>query len=66
MVYPIGKHTIEPLVKKLWIKKVNGISNLPKDKPFVFAANHGSFIDDLVIPAVIVSYLDKYAHIYCK
>jgi len=66
MVYPIAKHTIVPLVRSLWIKKINGLNNLPKDKPFIFAGNHGSFLDDLILPVVIIPHINKLAHIYCN
>ncbi len=66
MVYPIAKHIIVPLVKSLWVKKAIGLDNLPKDKPFIFACNHGSFIDDIILPVVIIPHINKYAHIYCN
>jgi len=66
MVYPIGKHTIEPFIRFLWIKKINGFSNLPKDKPFIFAVNHASFIDDFVVPFTVCKHINRYVHMYCN
>ena len=66
MVYPIAKHTIEPLIRGLWIKKVTGLSNLPKDKPFIFAVNHASFIDDFVVPFTVCKHINRYTHMYCN
>ncbi|MFH1641853.1 MAG: lysophospholipid acyltransferase family protein [Nanoarchaeota archaeon] len=66
MPYPIAKYTVLHLAKALWIKKVNGLSNIPKDEPFIYASNHGSFIDDLLIPCVIFGHVKKYVHFYCN
>ncbi len=52
MAYPISRWIIPPIYK-LWIRKVNGLDNIPKDKPFIIAANHSSYFD-IFIPAVLV------------
>lgn len=66
MVYPLGKLSFLPLIKIVWVKEIKGISNLPKHGSFIFACNHSSFIDDILLPSVICPYLDKYVHIYCN
>ncbi|MBR9699014.1 1-acyl-sn-glycerol-3-phosphate acyltransferase [Candidatus Woesearchaeota archaeon] len=57
MVHAIARHTII-FFTSLYIKKIEGIKNLPEG-PFIFAANHASYIDDFVIPLLSFSYLKK-------
>ncbi|HLC96828.1 MAG TPA: lysophospholipid acyltransferase family protein [Candidatus Nanoarchaeia archaeon] len=64
MAYPIAKKLFFPL-RWIWIRKINGIENLPKG-PFIFAANHGSFLDDLLLPMIIITTINRYVHIYCN
>lgn len=63
MVYPIAKCTIIPFIK-LWVRKINGLENLPKDKGFVVACNHGSYFDDAALPCTVMPEINKYFHIY--
>lgn len=65
MVYPSAKLTIIPVVK-LWAKEVNGLENLPKQEPFIAAANHASYMDHLIIASYIVSHLDRKVHFLAK
>lgn len=58
MVYPIAKLLIPPIYK-LWLRKVDGVENVPKDIPFIIAANHSSYYDVLLIPSIIVPKLNK-------
>lgn len=57
MVYPIGKLS-RPIIT-FPVKQVEGIENLPKDKPFIIASNHTSFIDPIILALVITRYLKK-------
>ena len=61
MPYIISKWIIPPIYK-LWLRKVEGIENIPKDKPFIVAANHTSYYDALLLPSIIVSRLNKKIH----
>ena len=61
MVYPIVKLTLSPIYK-LWLRKVEGIENVPKDKPFIIAANHSSYYDALLIHVILISKIDKKIH----
>ena len=65
MVYPVAKLTLLPFLK-FWIRKYTGLKNLKKESSFIFACNHGSFAEDLLLPAIIVPYLNKKVHIYCN
>jgi len=58
MVYPIGKILLPPIYK-LWLRQVTGLENIPKDKPFIIAANHASYYDTLLIPVLIVQKINK-------
>lgn len=65
MVYPIGRLIIPPIAK-LWIRNINGLKNVPKDKPFIIAANHSSFLDDFAIVPIVLPYINKKVHMYCS
>jgi 1-acyl-sn-glycerol-3-phosphate acyltransferase len=65
MVYPIAKRLLFPIMR-LWVKKEYGLENIPKDKPFIFAANHASYLDDFSVAPFIAGYLDKKVHMYCN
>ena len=41
------------LMNRYFVGKVNGLENLPIDKPAILAANHQSYFDFLIIPSVI-------------
>ena len=61
MPYIISKNTLAPLVK-LWLGKIQGEENIPKDKPFIIAANHSSYYETLLIPTIIFSNTDRKMH----
>ena len=65
MVYPIARRIIPPIIK-LWIKEVNGLENVPKDKNFIVAANHASYMDHLIISSILIPYLNKMVHFLAK
>ena len=65
MVYPIGKRIIPPTVRKLWVKEVKGLENLPKESPFIIAANHSSYMDHLIM-SLLVEHLDRKIHVLAK
>ena len=65
MVYPIGKLIVSKIAK-LWIRKIDGLDNIPKDKPFIVAANHSSFLDDFSLVSMIVIHINKKVHMYCN
>lgn len=53
MAYHISKRIIPPIYS-LWLRKIEGLENIPKDRPFIIAANHASYYDAL-LPAVIIA-----------
>ena len=61
MVYPIGRFIVPPIYK-LWLRRVKGLNNVPKDKPFIMAANHTSYYDVLLLPCIIVPKINKKIH----
>ena len=65
MVYPIGKKIVPPIIK-FWIKGVNGLENVPKECPFIIAANHASYMDHLIITSIIIPHLNKKIHFLAK
>jgi 1-acyl-sn-glycerol-3-phosphate acyltransferase len=62
MVYPIAKWIVPPIMK-LWIKKVEGLDNIPKGG-FVICPNHSSFYDDLLLHILLVPKTNKPVHMY--
>lgn len=46
------KVTLGSIVKFLWVERIYGISNIPKDGPLIIAFNHQSFLDFLCFTAI--------------
>jgi len=65
MVYPIGKRLICP-VFNLYLKKISGLENIPKDRNFIVAANHESYMDHSFIICTLVNHLNKKVHFLSK
>ena len=61
MAYPISKWIIPPIYSP-WIRKVEGIENIPRDKPFIIAANHSSYFDALLVPVIVAPAINKKIH----
>ena len=51
MVYPISKLILWPILQ-LFIKKIDGIENLPR-RPFILVANHASYIDGVILMMLV-------------
>jgi len=52
MGYSLLKFLISPLVKLIWVKRANGLENIPKRGPVIIAANHSSYFDFICFIAV--------------
>ena len=57
-IAPIARYIIPPICK-IWIDRVTGLENLPKDKQFIIAPNHASYIEHIMISCIVVPYLNK-------
>jgi 1-acyl-sn-glycerol-3-phosphate acyltransferase len=44
---------VRSLVRLIWIKKINGLENLPKNQPLIIAANHQSYFDFISLISVL-------------
>ncbi len=51
---------------KLWIGKVKGIENLPKNRAFIIAPNHCSYMEHFLIGSIVVPYIKKKIYILAK
>ncbi len=63
MVYPCWKLFAFPIYR-LWIRKVEGIENIPKDKPFIIATNHTSYYDTILIHSIPIPKFNKKIHAF--
>ncbi len=61
MIYSISKKIIPP-VYRLWVRKVNGLENIPRNKAFIAAGNHTSYFDALLLPSVIIPRISVRMH----
>ncbi len=52
MVYPVTRFTLGNIIK-LCIGEIEGVHNL-RNEPLIMAANHSSYVDDLIIPYIII------------
>jgi len=43
---------------------VEGLENVPKDGRFIVASNHSSYLDDLILPTVMLRHFRKKIHFY--
>jgi len=62
---PIGRKFFKLLMKP-FIGKVSGLENVPKNKAFILAANHDSYIDHLILGVIFFNYLNKNLHFLAK
>ena len=61
MVYTIGKLFIPPLYN-LWVRDIYGLKNIPRDIPFIIAANHSSYYETLLPYTILIPILNKQIH----
>jgi len=53
MAYWILKFILGPVVRMIWIKKVEGLENIPEKGGCIIAANHSSYFDFFCLVAVV-------------
>lgn len=63
MVYPIGRLIVPPIYK-LWLRKAEGLENIPTGKQFIIAANHASHFETVLVPSIIVPKANKRLHAF--
>ena len=61
MVYSIAKCTFIPFYK-LWLRKVEGMENIPTDTSFIIALNHVSYYDAILPYVILIPKLNKQVH----
>lgn len=61
MVYPIGRLTVLPIYK-LWLRKVEGLENVPERIPFIAASNHASLYDGILLYCILIPKINKSIH----
>ncbi len=52
ITYFLIKYTLGSVVRLVWVRKVNGLHNIPKGGPAIIAFNHQSYFDFLCFIAV--------------
>lgn len=60
-VHPILGNTLGALLR-LFVNKVEGLENIPSDKPFILASNHDSYLDPFLIYAAITNKINHKLH----
>ena len=50
---------IIPAISGIWLGKVTGLENMPKDKAFIIAPNHSSYIEHFLIGSLVVPYINR-------
>jgi 1-acyl-sn-glycerol-3-phosphate acyltransferase len=62
VLYGVLHRIVPPVLRVIWRPRVIGLENVPRIGPLILASNHRSFIDSVVIPAVVprpVNFLAK-------
>src|SRR3989338_868943 len=59
MAYPIARYIVK-LIYWPWLKEIKGLENIPKDKPFIIAANHSSYFDIMLPHLCIIKTIDTH------
>ena len=62
VLYGVTQRMVPPLLRAVWRPHVRGLEHVPATGALILASNHQSFVDSVVIPAVLprpVSFLAK-------
>ena len=63
MVYPVARFIV-PKILGIWIRSVEGLGNVPMDRPFIIAVNHASYIDAVLMHCIIIPKINKNIHAF--
>jgi 1-acyl-sn-glycerol-3-phosphate acyltransferase len=64
MAYLPERIVLAPFIKALLLKKVEGLENLSRNTPYIFAANHNSHIDEFVIMPPVYTGTRRVTHFF--
>jgi 1-acyl-sn-glycerol-3-phosphate acyltransferase len=64
MPYLPERIVLAPLIKAFLLKRVEGLENISRDTPYIFAANHNSHIDEFVIMPPIYNGTKRVTHFF--
>ena len=53
MFYNLIKIIFSPIVKFLWLGRINGMENIPRKGSFILCANHQSYIDFFILGSIM-------------
>jgi len=65
MEFPLSQMLLA-LPWKMFLRRPKGIKNIPKDKGFIIASNHCSYMDHLLISGVFIPYMKKRVRFLAK
>lgn len=65
MLYPILSKTLLPLLLRR-VKHLEGLENLPKNRPFIFCANHLGYLEGIFIKAVMIRHVHRNVYFIAK
>lgn len=60
-VHPFLRLLLFPLCR-LWLRKVEGLRNVPMNGHYIIAVNHSSYYDAVIVHAILVPKLNKKIH----
>ena len=63
MAFPVTRRLVKPFFD-LFIKKVNGIENIPIGKPFIISPNQVSLIDTFLVLNIVFSRVKRMVHVF--
>lgn len=52
LCYPVVKKLVSPVIRGIWINRVEGLENLPQDGACIIASNHESYLDFISFIAI--------------
>lgn len=62
---PLVRNIVMPIVS-IWIGRVSGLDNLPRNGAFIIAPNHCSYVEHFLLGYLVVPRLGKRLHILAK